>query len=433
MSGLSAHVSPLVTMPTSPVTAIVSGASFTVSVTLANLDIDNTILDYLVLEAGTLTVNPGNYTKTTAGTVIQYSGVALPAATTLEIRRRTPRVQRNIQAVGTKIRSSDWNAEFDRTVRINEEYDVYGAGGGFSVRLPLDAPFSVAWDSDGLFPPSRNAVYDELVLKSNINSPAFTGLPSAPTVVTSDNSTLLATTAHVKNNLISYALLASPAFTGFPSAPTAPNATNSTTLANTAHVKNVLGDYLTIASAITNYALLSNPAFVGTPTAPTASRSTSNTQIANTQFVHRRSRPCCILERITSNVNIPTLGVFTLLTFNNKVRDVDNAYNTSNGQFTAPYAGYYEFKLLMRSDQSSGVLLASITTVGLTELVRVGEIAFVAGVPNIVTTSATVYLAANAVVVVSAFATVTCNVVFNPTSGVRNLSGCVIMYLGDDA
>jgi hypothetical protein len=65
-------------------------------------------------------------------------------------------------------------------------------------------------------------------------SPTFTGSPAAPTASTGDNSTLLATTAFVKNQ--AYATLASPALTGSPTAPTASQGDNSTKLATTAYV-----------------------------------------------------------------------------------------------------------------------------------------------------------------------------------------------------
>jgi len=94
-------------------------------------------------------------------------------------------------------------------------------------------------------------------------SPAFTGVPTAPTATVSTNSTQLATTAFVQNNKVS------PAFTGTPTAPTAAYNTNTTQIATTAFVQ---GEKV-------------SPAFSGAPTAPTAANGTSTTQIASTQFV----------------------------------------------------------------------------------------------------------------------------------------------------
>lgn len=71
-------------------------------------------------------------------------------------------------------------------------------------------------------------------------SPTFTGNPAAPTVVKTDNSTKLATTAHVKTVVADYAPLASPELTGIPTAPTAAQTVNNTQLATTAFVKAAL-------------------------------------------------------------------------------------------------------------------------------------------------------------------------------------------------
>lgn len=68
-----------------------------------------------------------------------------------------------------------------------------------------------------------------------INSPAFTGVPTAPTPASNDNSGKLATTAYVQAQ--GYAPLASPGFSGVPTAPTAAANTNTTQLATTAFVQ----------------------------------------------------------------------------------------------------------------------------------------------------------------------------------------------------
>jgi hypothetical protein len=89
------------------------------------------------------------------------------------------------------------------------------------------------------------------------NSPALAGVPTAPTATAGTANTQIATTAFVTN---------SPALAGVPTAPTAPNGTTTTQLATTAFVSN-------------------SPVFYGTPTAPTAAKPTSNTQLATTAFV----------------------------------------------------------------------------------------------------------------------------------------------------
>jgi hypothetical protein len=91
-------------------------------------------------------------------------------------------------------------------------------------------------------------------------SPAFTGVPTAPTADTGTSTTQLATTAFVT---------ASPAFAGIPTAPTAATGTNTAQLATTAFVT-------------------AGPAFAGTPTAPTVANAVSNTQLATTEFVQNQ-------------------------------------------------------------------------------------------------------------------------------------------------
>lgn len=71
-------------------------------------------------------------------------------------------------------------------------------------------------------------------------SPALTGKPTAPTAAKADNSTQLATTAHVKAVAADYAQLASPALTGTPTAPTPGQGVNSAQIATTAYVKTAL-------------------------------------------------------------------------------------------------------------------------------------------------------------------------------------------------
>jgi hypothetical protein len=71
---------------------------------------------------------------------------------------------------------------------------------------------------------------------ATLNSPAFTGVPTAPTAAPGTNTTQLATTAFVETG---YAKLNSPAFTGNPTAPTQASGTNNTTIATTAFVQQV--------------------------------------------------------------------------------------------------------------------------------------------------------------------------------------------------
>lgn len=129
-----------------------------------------------------------------------------------------------------------------------------------------------------------------------IVSPAFLGSPTAPTQAAGNSSTLIATTAFVQ------AQKASPAFTGIPTGPTADTTDSSIQLATTAFVQaqkvnTVLTGNPTAPTPTYNdgSALIATTAFVqgekvspiftGAPRAPTAIAGTANSQIATTEFV----------------------------------------------------------------------------------------------------------------------------------------------------
>lgn len=153
-------------------------------------------------------------------------------------------------------------------------------------------------------------------------SPAFTGVPTAPTAAPGTDTTQLATTAFVEaavaastagvatfNGRTGNVVLVtaditgaggapqiSPAFGGVPTAPTAAPGTSTVQLATTAFVMANLGvtSFMGRTGAITLTAAdissaggapSASPAFTGTPTAPTATAGTNTTQLATTAFV----------------------------------------------------------------------------------------------------------------------------------------------------
>jgi hypothetical protein len=357
-------------MPTAPVIVIGSGVSFTVNVTVANLDPLISIRDFVVLENGILTANTLSYTKTTA-TSIQYSGPSITGGTTIEIRRNTPRDQRTVVVYGTKVRSADWNTEFDRRVRIQEEMDLYGAGGGFSVRLPLNTVYGLPWSTDTLFSPTRQALYNKFELTAPLAAPTFTGLVTIPTPLTVDNSTAAASTAYVKANLLTYAPLTSPSLLGVPVAPTPLTADNSTTIATTAYVKSNLAPYLTSAIAGTTFAPLASPTFTGVPIVPTFTDGVKTTQAINALNLQRRSRPVVIARRTTAlTLNA---AAFTDIVYDQVITDTSSTYNNTTGVFTAPYTGAYEFKGLSSCTTNQVLMSLSIGSASVTELARLGN------------------------------------------------------------
>jgi hypothetical protein len=136
------------------------------------------------------------------------------------------------------------------------------------------------------------------------DSVALTGVPTAPTAPVGTNTTQIATTAFVINQInasTQFAPINSPVFTGIPSGPTAPVGTQTGQLATTAFVANAVQESTTgvasfngrvgnVTLGITDIinasgAPLASPAFVGTPTAPTAAPGTANNEIATTAFV----------------------------------------------------------------------------------------------------------------------------------------------------
>ena len=163
---------------------------------------------------------------------------------------------------------------------------------------------------------------------------ALTGVPTAPTAPSKQNTNQIATTAHVLStaqavfndntaNFTSHlantnnphsttkeqvglsnvtnesksTMFANAALTGTPTAPTASATTNTTQVATTAFVKGQVVNNLTSTETTrplsaeqgrllnTNKANLASPALTGTPTAPTAGATTNSNQIATTAFV----------------------------------------------------------------------------------------------------------------------------------------------------
>ena len=121
-------------------------------------------------------------------------------------------------------------------------------------------------------------------------SPAFTGIPTAPTAATGTSTSQLATTAFVTT---------SPQFAGVPTAPTAATGTSTTQLATTAFVTSSpafagipTAPTAAVGTSTTQLAttafVTAGPAFAGIPTAPTAGNSVSNSQLATTEFVQNQ-------------------------------------------------------------------------------------------------------------------------------------------------
>jgi hypothetical protein len=106
--------------------------------------------------------------------------------------------------------------------------------------------------------------------KAPINSPTFTGVPSAPTAAALTNTTQIATTAFVRTEIAALV----------DAAPVTLDTLNELAAA--------LGDdpsfATTVATSLGLKATIASPTFTGVPEAPTASPNTNNTQIATTAY-----------------------------------------------------------------------------------------------------------------------------------------------------
>ena len=135
-------------------------------------------------------------------------------------------------------------------------------------------------------------------LKAYAQDAALTGIPTAPTATAGTNTSQISTTQFVttalsilansvNNTLTStYAPLDSPALTGVPTAPTVPAGNNTTSIATTAFVTTAISTLAsTVNSTLTNYAQLAGAAFTGVVTGITQAPGDTSTKFATTAFV----------------------------------------------------------------------------------------------------------------------------------------------------
>lgn len=158
-----------------------------------------------------------------------------------------------------------------------------------------------------------------------LNSPAFTGIPTAPTASPGTSTSQIATTAFV-----------STATGGQVTGP-ASSVDNNVALFNGTTGKVIKDSGVQISALATNagvaatYAPLASPALTGNPTAPTAAPADNDTSIATTAFVQGEFAARVALGAYFSAHNngvaqsIPT-GAFTVLTLGTEVYDVGNKF-----------------------------------------------------------------------------------------------------------
>ncbi|MFY0399965.1 tail fiber protein [Brevundimonas naejangsanensis] len=179
-------------------------------------------------------------------------------------------------------------------------------GSGIYVRKTYGLPESPSWTDTVSLWHSGNL---NPATKADLASPALTGNPTAPTQAAGNSSTRIATTAFVRQEVNTAiaplattaamnaadalkAPLASPALTGTPTAPTQAAGNNSTRIATTAFVRQEVNSAIeplaTTAAMNAADALkapLASPALTGNPTAPTQPSGNNSTRLATTAFV----------------------------------------------------------------------------------------------------------------------------------------------------
>ena len=185
----------------------------------------------------------------------------------------------------------------------------------------------------------------DLAAKAPLASPALTGSPTAPTQVSTDNSTKIATTAFVaaaapgmapvqsvaghtgavtlaesdvaslSTDLGAKAPLASPALTGSPTAPTQTTGDNSTKIATDAFVLANAATLPIAESSVTNLATdlaakapLTSPALTGSPTAPTPLMGDNSTKIATTAFVAAEAPAMAPVQSVAGHTGAVSLA-----------------------------------------------------------------------------------------------------------------------------
>lgn len=162
-------------MTTSSVSYTVPSNGWTGSINVSdcNLDTDISVDDYKIfydgVEQGSSELS--NWDKVSSIS-LSYSGSSLNLNDVVLIRRHTPaEVIQTVQPLET-ISSTQWNAEFDRCARRDEEIRLYGTTLDSAVGVS-DETYSSGWDGVTTQAPSKNAVYDKLNTLSGGESSAL--------------------------------------------------------------------------------------------------------------------------------------------------------------------------------------------------------------------------------------------------------------------
>ncbi len=80
------------------------------------------------------------------------------------------------------------------------------------------------------------------------------------------------------------------------------------------------------------------------------------------------------------NATLTSSASGSIIVFDTEIFDIGNNYNTSNGRFTAPATGYYEFNGLVGNTTATGIMYCQFLVNG--AVVKNGEVANVSAGNN---------------------------------------------------
>lgn len=103
--------------------------------------------------------------------------------------------------VSDTVYGAGWNGVAGVAPSQNAVYDKIEAVSTTIAGLISDTAYAGSWDGVTTIAPSKNAVYDQMELRAPKASPTFTGTPLAPTAAAGTDTTQIATTEFVQNEL----------------------------------------------------------------------------------------------------------------------------------------------------------------------------------------------------------------------------------------
>ncbi|MFJ3261274.1 phage tail protein [Pseudomonas sp. NPDC086581] len=267
------------------------------SVVLATREyVDNSIVTALNRLDYKQSVRAATTASVTLSGLQTVDGVALAAGDRVLVKNQTSAVDNGLYVVAAGVwkraTDADENSEVTPGLTVTVE----------SGTAQADSVWQLV--TDGVIVLGTTALAFQNITNglAKLASPAFSGVPTAPTAAVGSNTQQLATTAFTQAAIAPLAAVASPAFTGTPTAPTASAGSNTQQLATTAFVQ----------SAVSPLAAIASPAFSGVPTAPTAAAGTNSQQLATTAFIQAAIAPLATSASaaLTGNPTAPTPAQF---------------------------------------------------------------------------------------------------------------------------